>query len=80
MKRIYLAMFSAIVLLPISPVISRAQQTTTTNAAATAVPHLMKFSGSVKDASGKGVTDLTFAFYKDQEGGAALWIETQNVQ
>src|SRR5208282_5881446 len=50
--------------------------------ASTAVPRLVKFSGSVKDADGKprtGVTGITFALYKDQAGGAALWLETQNV-
>jgi hypothetical protein len=47
-----------------------------------AVPHLVKFSGSVKDASGKpltGTAGLTFALYKDDQGGAPLWIETQSV-
>ena len=46
------------------------------------VPRLVKFSGTVKDADGKprtGVTGITFALYKEQEGGAALWLETQNV-
>ncbi len=50
--------------------------------ASTTVPRLVKFSGTVKDADGKprtGVTGITFALYKDQEGGAALWLETQNV-
>ena len=47
-----------------------------------AVPHLVKFSGAVKDADGKartGVTGITFALYEDQAGGAALWLEMQNV-
>jgi hypothetical protein len=47
-----------------------------------AVPHLVKFSGTVKDAAGTprtGVTGIAFALYKDQAGGAALWLETQNV-
>jgi len=46
------------------------------------VPRLIRFSGAVKDAEGRprtGVTGITFALYKDQEGGAALWQETQNV-
>ena len=50
--------------------------------ASTTVPRLVKFSGTVKDADGKprtGVTGITFALYKEQEGGAALWLETQNV-
>jgi hypothetical protein len=27
-----------------------------------------------------GVVGVTFYLYKDQEGGAPLWLETQNVQ
>ncbi|MGB2606241.1 MAG: hypothetical protein WBC78_21730, partial [Candidatus Sulfotelmatobacter sp.] len=48
-----------------------------------AVPTLIKFSGNVKDANGKplsGIAGLTFALYQDQQGGAPLWLETQNVQ
>src|SRR5579863_1117652 len=48
-----------------------------------AVPQLIKFSGVVKDAVGHpkaGIVGITFAFYKDQQGGAPLWLETQNVQ
>jgi len=40
---------------------------------AAAVPHLVKFNGSVKDLNGKpltGVAGLTFALYKDQEATA----------
>jgi len=56
-----------------------AQQAATTSE----VPRLVRFSGTIKDVSGKpltGVAGVTFTLYKDQEGGAALWIETQNVQ
>jgi len=47
------------------------------------VPRLMKVAGTFKDDQGKprtGIVGVTFAIYKDQEGGAALWLETQNVQ
>src|SRR5450432_4741307 len=48
---------------------------------ATTVPNLMTFSGTVSAAgSSSGVAGMTFALYKDQDGGAPLWIETQNVQ
>ena len=50
--------------------------------ASATVPRLMKFSGTVKDTDGKprtGVTSITFALYKEQEGGTALWQEMQNV-
>jgi hypothetical protein len=47
------------------------------------VPRLIKFSGVAKDETGKamkGVTGITFSLYKDEQGGAPLWMETQNVQ
>lgn len=47
------------------------------------VPRLVKFAGTLKDAQGNprsGVVGVTFAIYREQEGGAALWVETQNVQ
>ena len=47
------------------------------------VPRLVKFAGTLQDEQGKprtGVVGVTFAIYKDQEGGAAQWLETQNVQ
>jgi hypothetical protein len=47
------------------------------------VPRQVKFSGVVKDELGKprtGMVGLTFAIYKEAEGGAPLWLETQNAQ
>jgi len=47
------------------------------------VPRLVKFAGAFKDELGKprtGVVGVTFAIYKEQEDGAALWLETQNVE
>jgi hypothetical protein len=47
------------------------------------VPRLVKFSGSLTDANGKtltGTVGVTFSLYKDADGGAPLWMETQNVQ
>jgi hypothetical protein len=51
--------------------------------ASTQVPRLIKFSGVAKDDSGKlitGVVGIQFSLYKDQQAGAPLWMETQNVQ
>ena len=51
-------------------------------AASAIVPRLVRFSGIVKDDAGNprtGITGITFALYKDQSGGTALWLETQNV-
>jgi hypothetical protein len=43
----------------------------------------VQFNGTVKDDTGQprsGVVGITFALYKEQQGGAALWLETENVQ
>jgi hypothetical protein len=47
------------------------------------VPRLIRFSAVAKDESGKpmtGTVGVTFSLYEDAEGGAPLWLETQNVQ
>src|SRR5712692_6555435 len=47
------------------------------------VPRLVKFAGTFKDEQGQprtGVVGVNFALYKEQQGGAALWLETQNVE
>ncbi|MGA7928681.1 MAG: hypothetical protein WCA20_22130 [Candidatus Sulfotelmatobacter sp.] len=49
---------------------------------ASALPRLVRFSGTVKDLNGNpltGVVGITFALYSEQAGGATLWLETQNV-
>ncbi len=46
------------------------------------VPRLVNFSGHAMDASGKtisGIVGVTFAIYREQQGGAPLWVETQSV-
>ncbi len=57
--------------------ICSAQQTSPT-----AVPNLIRYGGTLKDASGAPIaaaTGVTFAIYKQQDGGAPVWMETQNV-
>jgi hypothetical protein len=47
-----------------------------------ALPRLVRFGGTVKDLNGSpmtGVVGITFSLYTEQTGGAALWLETQNV-
>ena len=54
----------------------------TTTETASALPRLVRFGGTVKDLNGNlltGVVGITFALYSEQTGGAALWLETQNV-
>ncbi len=47
----------------------------------TAVPNLIRYSGTLKDEQGSPLTTsgITFAIYKQQDGGAPIWVETQNV-
>jgi hypothetical protein len=47
------------------------------------VPPLVNFSGALSDTNNKplnGVVGVSFALYEDAQGGAPLWMETQNVQ
>lgn len=57
-------------------------QQTTTNSSTT-VPQMIPYSGIARAPDGKPLSatvGMTFALYKDQQGGAPLWLETQNVQ
>ncbi len=57
-----------------------AQQNSTS--ASVVVPSLTRFSGILTDMNRKpltGITGVTFSLYKDEQGGAPLWMETQNV-
>ena len=49
---------------------------------ASALPRLVRFSGTVKDLNGSpltGAVGIAFALYSEPTGGAPLWLETQNV-
>ena len=57
---------------------------TAQQASTMAVPNLIRYSGTLKDAQGaasapSSTVGVTFAIYKQQDGGAAVWQETQNV-
>jgi hypothetical protein len=63
---------------PLAPLVAQS-----TNGAANVVPGVVKFTGTLNDASGKPLTgprrsDLPCV--KDQAGGVPLWVETQNVR
>ncbi len=48
-----------------------------------AVPPMVNFSGVLTDVNGKALTGtvgVTFYLYQESQGGAPLWMETQNVQ
>src|SRR5262249_15057078 len=55
----------------------KAQQTAIGPAALAPVPRLVWFSGAFRPAA--AVESVTLAVYADQEGGDALWQESQNV-
>jgi hypothetical protein len=66
--------------------LAQAQQVVATNMNV-AVPPLVNFSGLLTDSNGRpisgttaGTVAVTFSLYAEQSGGAALWMETQNVQ
>jgi hypothetical protein len=47
------------------------------------VPSMVNFPGTLADSSGKpmtGVVGVTFLLYREPQGGAPLWMETQNVR
>jgi hypothetical protein len=53
-------------------------------AATTTVPNLIRYSGTLKGEEGAAAplpatVGATFAIYKQQDGGAPIWMETQNV-
>jgi hypothetical protein len=59
-----------------------ANQGAASPALAAEVPRLIKFSGTLLDAQDRplaGPVGVTFALHAQQTGGAALWMETQNV-
>jgi hypothetical protein len=68
----------------ILPILATAQQSAIPAAATTesTVPRVISYSGTLTDLNGKpltGVTGVTFFLFKDAQGGAPLWMETQNV-
>ena len=67
------------------PMVSKAQQPAGAVPATSAsiVPQLINYSGRLIDLNGKPlerVAGVTFSLYQDSQGGAPLWVETQNVQ
>jgi trimeric autotransporter adhesin len=72
------ALLLVIFLVTLSTVFLDAQDSPT----AAAGPHLVNFTGKISVARGEpahSVEGITFAIYKDQSGGAPLWLETQSV-
>ena len=47
------------------------------------VPSFVKYAGILADTNGRpmeGSVEVTFSLYKEPQGGAALWMESQKVQ
>ena len=64
------------------PMLAQQPTATTSSSSNTVVPSLVSFTGTLTDVNGKpltGVVGVTFALYKESQGGAPLWLETQNV-
>jgi hypothetical protein len=69
--------------LMVSVALQVAAQQPAASAGSAIVPPVVKFSGVLKDANGKavsGVAGVIFLLYLDEQGGAPLWMETQNVR
>lgn len=67
----------------ISLALSLSAQQTPAPAAGVIVPPVVNFSGQLRGEDGKplnGTVGATFSLYKEAEGGAPLWVETQNLQ
>jgi hypothetical protein len=74
--------FCVVATLVLSVSLIDAQSLNDESPSAIPVPRLVKFSGSLKDDPGNlraGTASITFAFYQDEQGGAPVWLETQNV-
>ena len=52
-------------------------------ASVTTVPNLIRYGGTLRDTQGappsSSAVGVTFAIYNQQDGGAPIWMETQNV-
>jgi trimeric autotransporter adhesin len=71
---------SLVLMATLFSLIGQAQQNAASSANAI-VPPLVRFSGTLTDVNNKplsGVVGVTFALYKDEQGGSPLWLETQN--
>src|SRR5258708_1867459 len=73
MMRLYSFLCAALTLISIASVVNG--QTSTP---AAMVPTMVRFSGTVQGMPSR-IIGMTFALYKEQQGGPALWLETQSV-
>jgi hypothetical protein len=72
-----------LLLLMIVPLVCQAQCPTAVTGCGQAVPHLVRFSGVLRNAAGiahTGVVAIRFVIYGESTNGTPLWQEVQNVQ
>jgi len=65
------------------PMLARQPAESAASGSDVVVPPLVNFSSVLTDLNGKpltSITGVTFFLYKEEQGGAPLWLETQNVQ
>jgi len=74
---IFLALASAVPLLSQQPIVREQMNS------GPIVPSVVRFGGTLSSPDGKplsGTQGVTFLLYREENGGAPLWMETQNVQ
>jgi hypothetical protein len=79
MKKVLVA---AILVFVLSCTNLAAAQQSATDSSSAIVPTLVKYSGTLLDSNSKplsGTVGVTFLLFKSEQGGAPLWLETQNV-
>jgi hypothetical protein len=47
--------------------------------AASSIPNLIRYNGTLATPVSSATVGITFAIYKQQDGGASIWMESQNV-
>jgi hypothetical protein len=73
-------LITAVIAASLSPVASRAQDSTPASVLTTApVPHYVRYSSSITDAEAGKSIQLRFALYENQTGGRPVWSEVQTV-
>ena len=80
-KHTAVAVLAILMLLTISGA-AQSQTATGTQTSSDAVPHFVKFSGSIKDNDGKprtGTFSISFTVYDKEDSPSPLWLETQNL-
>src|SRR5580693_10623047 len=82
MSRMKLPLSGWLLFFLVCSAVSLCAQQAASAAANAVVPPVVKFSGVLTDVNSKALTGtvgITFSLYKESQGGAALWVETQNV-